>query len=62
MSIEQAIRDNLAGPRRAQGDSGSIEQHSLKEMIEADKYLSAKSATRRRVPFRVLRISPPGSV
>jgi len=64
MSIEQAIRDNLAGPRRAQGDSGSVEQHSLQDMIAADKYLAQKAAASRTrgLPFRVTRIIPPGSI
>jgi len=36
-TIEDAIRENAAGPKRAQGDSGSVEQHSLTEQIEADR-------------------------
>jgi hypothetical protein len=27
--LEQTIRENAAGPKRAQGDAGSVEQHPL---------------------------------
>jgi len=35
--LEDAIENNAAGPRRASGDSGSVEQHSLRDQIEPDK-------------------------
>ncbi len=44
--LEQNIRDNAAGPKRASGDSGSMEQHSLPDQIEADRYLASRGATR----------------
>ncbi len=28
-NLEQNIRENAQGPKRAQGDSGSVEQHPL---------------------------------
>jgi hypothetical protein len=31
------IRDNAAGPKKANGDSGSIEQHSIADQIAADR-------------------------
>lgn len=37
--LDSTIRENAAGPKWARGDSGEIEQHSLKDQIEADKYL-----------------------
>ena len=61
--IKTNIRSNAEGPRRAQGDSGSVEQHSLREQIEADRYLTSRDAT--AGPMRGLRFSrlvPPGSV
>ena len=60
--LDQTIRDNAQGPRGAQGDSGSIEQHSLAEQIEADHYLATKNAVKK--PARGLRFTklvPPGS-
>lgn len=60
--LEQAIRDNAAGPRRAQGDSGSVEQHSLKDQIEADRYLASKQASASPAKaLRLTRLVPPGA-
>ena len=43
-ALEQAIRENAAGPKKAQGDAGSVEQHDLADQIEADRYLASKEA------------------
>lgn len=61
--LEQAIKDNAAGPAKASGDSGSMEQHKLTEQIEADKHLARKAAGRNPArAFMVGKIVPPGSV
>lgn len=61
-SLEQAIRDNAAGPAKAAGDSGSVEQHSLKDQIEADRYLASKQAARSPAKaLRLTRLIPPGA-
>jgi hypothetical protein len=44
--VEKAIEESAKGPKRASGDSGSVEQHSLREQIEVDKYLAVKRAGR----------------
>lgn len=54
-SLEQAIRDNAAGPKRAQGDAGSVEQHALRDQIDADRYLASKQAAAR--PSRAIRLT-----
>ncbi len=51
-NLEQAIRDNAAGPAKAAGDSGSVEQHPLKDQIEADRYLASKDAAINPAPHR----------
>jgi len=62
VNLEQSIADNAAGPKRAQGDSGSVEQHALKDQIEADRYLASKAASKRRDRgLRMNRIAPPGA-
>lgn len=59
---DEAIRVNAAGPRRASGDSGSIEQHSLADQIAADRHLASKAATRRPGFGAVLKkLVPPGT-
>ncbi|NLE39688.1 MAG: hypothetical protein GX621_16845 [Pirellulaceae bacterium] len=41
-NLADAIEENAAGPKKASGDSGSVEQHPLRDQIEADKYLASK--------------------
>lgn len=60
--LEQAIRENAAGPAKVAGVAGTVEQHQLGEQIAADKYLAAKEAA--KSPSRGLRFNklvPPGS-
>ena len=42
--LQQSIEQNAAAPKRVRGDSGEVEQHSLKDQIEADRYLASKKA------------------
>lgn len=61
-NLEQAIRDNASGPARAQGDSGSVQQHPLPDQIEADRYLESKNATRTKgLGIKLVQLSPPGA-
>ena len=61
-TLTDAIAENAAGPKRAAGDTGSIEQHSLPDLIEADKYLAAKKAARKGkgLGIRFVKLVPPG--
>ena len=59
--LEDTIRENAAGPKRARGDSGEMEQHSLAEQVEADRYLSSKQAMKKGRGFRMTKLSPPGA-
>ena len=43
--LQQSIEQNAAAPKRVRGDSGEVEQHSLTDQIEADRYLASKKAT-----------------
>lgn len=61
-TITDAIRENAAGPKRAQGDSGSVEQHDLTDQIEADRYLSSKEAAKKGLGVRMTKVVPPGAV
>ncbi len=60
--LQQSIQENAQGPKRASGDSGSVEQHSLTEQIEADRYLSSKEAAKKGLGVRMTRVVPPGAV
>jgi hypothetical protein len=62
-TFDNSIRDNAAGPRKASGDSGSVEQHSLADQIAADKYLESKKASRAKgLGVKLAKISPGGTV
>lgn len=60
--LDQAIRDNAAGPRRAKGDSVEMEQHSLPDQIAADRYLAGKKAARSKgLGIGLKKLVPPGT-
>ena len=59
--LDTSIRENASGPRKASGDSGSIEQHPLREQIEADRYLNSKQAIKNGLGIRKSKLVPPGA-
>jgi len=60
--LEQNIKDNAAGPKRAQGDAGSVEQHDLKDQVEADRYLNSKAAAKKKgLGIKITRAIPHGT-
>ena len=59
--LENTIRNNADGPKRARGDSGEMEQHSLSEQIEADRYLNSKQAVKNGLGIRLTKLVPPGA-
>ena len=61
-TTSEKIRENIEGPRRATGDTGSVEQHSPGDQADADRYLATKTGVEK--PHRGLRYSkivPPGA-
>ena len=62
-NLNQTIRDNAAQPAKASVDGQSVEQHPLKDQIEADRYLASKEAARKPgLGIKFAKIVPPGSV
>ncbi len=60
--LDQAIRDNAAQPAKASVDGQSVEQHSLKDQIEADRYLASKDAARKPgLGVKFAKLVPPGA-
>ncbi|MBN2445648.1 MAG: hypothetical protein JXO22_02910 [Phycisphaerae bacterium] len=53
--IKDAIVENATGPRKATGDEGSIEQHSLQDQIAADWHVKGTNAAKK--PARGLRFT-----
>ncbi len=61
-SLSQSIIDNANGPKEAHGDSGGVTQHSLMDLIEADKYLAAKDAAKSKTcGLTFKKLIPPGT-
>ncbi len=46
--ISESILKNASGPKSAEVDGQRVEQHSLKDQIEADRYLASKKAVKSR--------------
>ena len=62
-TIDQNIRENAGGPKRASGDAGSVEQHDLKDQIDADRYLASKEAAKKKgLGIKVTKAIPHGTV
>jgi len=60
--LDNTIRESAAGPKKASGDSVSVEQHDLADQIAADKYLESKRASRRKgLGVKMAKISPGGT-
>ena len=55
--VNLAIMEALAGPKAASGDAGSVESHSLKDLLEMQKFLSAGAAGGKTTSNRGLRFS-----
>ncbi len=56
------IAENARGPKRVQGDSGSVEQHSLQDQIAAERFLQSKKAAQGTgFPVRLFKIAPGGT-
>ena len=60
--LDNSIQQNAGGPKKASGDSGSVEQHPLADQIAADKYLESKKASRAKgLGIKLAKISPGGT-
>ena len=63
MGLEDKISEVANGPSKASGDAGSIEQQNLKDLVEADKYLANKSASRGQgLGIKRVKLVPPAAV
>jgi hypothetical protein len=47
-TLEEVLIENASAPKSAEVDSQKVEQHSLKELIEADRYVTSKKAMKSR--------------
>jgi ribosomal protein L12E/L44/L45/RPP1/RPP2 len=66
-SIRNQLETAAVQPQRVRTDAGEVEQHDLKQLIEADKYLAAQAAAtastaNKRRGLRFNKLIPPGSI
>ena len=60
---ESPLEENAHSPKSVTGDAGSVEQHSLKDQIELDRYRASKAASKSKGRgIRISRMMPPGAV
>ena len=58
-----ALNAALLGPAKVSGDAGSVEQHRLSDLIEADRYARGRcAATSPSRGLRITKLIPPGTV
>jgi len=62
--ILDKIQESALGPKRVRGDSGEVDQHPLKDLIEADKYERSKAAAsgNSKKGWKLAKMIPPGAV
>lgn len=61
--LSDAIEELAAAPKQTAVDGQSVTEHSLAELLEADRYLAEKTArSRSALPLRIQQLKPPGSV
>lgn len=59
---EEVVEEALSEPKRVRGDQGEVENHSLKDKIEAARFLRSESvAENPHRAIRFARIKPPGA-
>ena len=46
--LDEAIRRAASGPKSAEADGQRVEQHSLSDLVKADRYLASKEAAKSR--------------
>ena len=61
-TLENSIRQNAEGPKRASADGVSAEQHPLADQIAADKHLASKAAAAGKgLGVKLVKLSPGGT-
>jgi hypothetical protein len=61
--LADTIAENAAGPKRVSGDAGSVDQHSLLEQIQADRYVKSVAGVKRsNRGLRFNKVCPPGAI
>ena len=60
--LENTIRENATKPAKASNDSGSVEQHPLRDQMELVRFENSKKAAKAKgFGLRVSKMVPPGT-
>jgi hypothetical protein len=63
VTLKDTILESAKSLKRVQGDAGSVEQHSLQDLIAAERFLQSKKAMQSKgLGIRLTKISPDGTV
>ncbi len=57
--IDEVIQENAEGPKSVASDGTSVSNHSLKDQIEADRYLKSNAAASKGLGVRRTKMRPP---
>jgi len=59
MAISDNLESNASDPKSAAADGVSASQHSLREQIEADRYLKERgNRSKSSLPIRMMKVKP----
>ena len=58
---EDTILENALKPKRASGDTGSVEQFPIDDQLKARRAKQSKDAARRGMALRFTKLIPPGA-
>ena len=62
-TLDSKLEENALAPKRVRGDAGEVEQHSLKDQIEAARFIASKAAsTAGKRGFKVTRMKAPDAL
>jgi hypothetical protein len=59
---QEQLETMTSQPKRVKVDTTEVESHSLSDVIEADRYLSAKEASSKGFGMRRFHVKFPGAV
>ena len=59
--LSNTIRENAASPSEVSVDGQTVRQHALKDQVDADRHLSSKQATKKKLGVRMTKVVPPGA-
>lgn len=54
------IRDHVLAPKRVTSDGQTVENHSVRDVLDADTHLAKKNALKSVFPIRLIKLVPPG--